>query len=158
MNDLMSGGCTGPGRTPWSTPSNPPKDRHSSGRPAESGERPFALLDLAGGTGDIAFRVVEAGGAEHARHRDRHQRRHARGRSRAGDERGSTRRSPLSEGNAEALPFADRSYDAVTIAFGIRNVRASRGAFGSPSRAAPGRGASSAWSSPRDVPGLDAPL
>jgi demethylmenaquinone methyltransferase/2-methoxy-6-polyprenyl-1,4-benzoquinol methylase len=28
----------------------------------------------------------------------------------------------FSEGNAEALPFADRSFDAVTIAFGIRNV------------------------------------
>ena len=26
------------------------------------------------------------------------------------------------EGNAEALPFADRSFDAATIAFGIRNV------------------------------------
>jgi demethylmenaquinone methyltransferase/2-methoxy-6-polyprenyl-1,4-benzoquinol methylase len=28
----------------------------------------------------------------------------------------------FTEGNAEALPFADRSFDAVTIAFGIRNV------------------------------------
>jgi demethylmenaquinone methyltransferase/2-methoxy-6-polyprenyl-1,4-benzoquinol methylase len=28
----------------------------------------------------------------------------------------------FAEGNAEALPFADRSFDAATIAFGIRNV------------------------------------
>ena len=34
----------------------------------------------------------------------------------------STTSITFTEGNAEALPFADRSFDAVTIAFGIRNV------------------------------------
>src|SRR5262249_50590660 len=57
----------------------------------------------------------------HARHRRRHQRRHARGRARAA-ERGLDDAITFVEGNAEALPFPDRSYDAVTIAFGIRNV------------------------------------
>ena len=36
--------------------------------------------------------------------------------------RGSARPSTFAEANAEALPFADRSFDAATIAFGIRNV------------------------------------
>jgi len=43
------------------------------------------------------------------------------GRARAA-ERGLDETIAFVEGNAEALPFADRSYDAVTIAFGIRNV------------------------------------
>src|SRR6202008_936409 len=83
---------------------------------------PFALIDVAGGTGDIAFRVVAAGGTE----------------TRAtvcdinGEmlgvgpgppaERGLDATVAFVEGNAEALPFPDRSYDAYTIAFGIRNV------------------------------------
>ena len=66
---------------------------------------------------------LAAGGARHARHRRRHQRRDARGRPRARRaQRGSTTRSTFVEANAEALPFADKSFDAVTIAFGIRNV------------------------------------
>ena len=43
------------------------------------------------------------------------------GRARAG-ERGLDDAITFVEGNAEALPFPDRSYDAVTVAFGIRNV------------------------------------
>ncbi len=35
---------------------------------------------------------------------------------------GSVMLMTFTEANAEALPFADRSFDAVTIAFGIRNV------------------------------------
>src|SRR5947199_1534266 len=52
MNDLMSGGLHRAWKDVLVTAVNPPKT-----------EAPFALLDLAGGTGDIAFRVVEAGGA-----------------------------------------------------------------------------------------------
>ena len=53
------------------------------------------------------------------------------------------------EGNAEALPFPDKRFDAVTIAFGIRNVpridvALRRGA----SRAAASAGVSSAWNFP----------
>jgi demethylmenaquinone methyltransferase/2-methoxy-6-polyprenyl-1,4-benzoquinol methylase len=54
------------------------------------------------------------------------------GRRRVGDA-GLDDRITLVEGNAEALPFADRSFDAYTISFGIRNVtridRALREAF-----------------------------
>ncbi len=35
---------------------------------------------------------------------------------------GLSERITLVEGNAEALPFPDKSFDAYTIAFGIRNV------------------------------------
>ncbi|MBV8103906.1 MAG: bifunctional demethylmenaquinone methyltransferase/2-methoxy-6-polyprenyl-1,4-benzoquinol methylase UbiE [Hyphomicrobiales bacterium] len=87
-----------------------------------SSSRPFAHLDVAGGTGDVAFRVARAGGpltkvtvadinpdmlrvgAERARRR------------RLDD------RVTFIEANAEALPQPDRRFDAYTIAFGIRNV------------------------------------
>ena len=36
--------------------------------------------------------------------------------------RGLAEKVTFAEGNAEALPFADRAFDAATIAFGIRNV------------------------------------
>src|SRR3974390_3603492 len=51
MNDLMSGGLHRAWKEALVTAVNPPKS-----------ERDFALLDLAGGTGDVAFRVVDAGG------------------------------------------------------------------------------------------------
>src|SRR4029078_7216644 len=51
MNDLMSGGLHRAWKDALVTAVNPPKS-----------DRPFALLDLAGGTGDIARRVVQAGG------------------------------------------------------------------------------------------------
>ena len=52
MNDLMSGGLHRAWKDALVTAVNPPKS-----------DRPFTLLDLAGGTGDVAFRVVDAGGA-----------------------------------------------------------------------------------------------
>src|SRR5436190_19904544 len=62
MNDLMSGGL----HRAWkdvlvNTINPPPKGR--PGRLDEQSEKAFALLDLAGGTGDIAFRVAATGGA-----------------------------------------------------------------------------------------------
>src|ERR1700760_4876707 len=51
MNDLMSGGLHRAWKDALVTAVNPPK----------TGDRPFALLDVAGGTGDIAFRVIRAG-------------------------------------------------------------------------------------------------
>src|ERR1700758_5154921 len=52
MNDLMSGGLHRAWKDALVTAVNPPKSARS-----------FALLDLAGGTGDVAVRVIEVGGA-----------------------------------------------------------------------------------------------
>ena len=104
MNDLMSGGM----HRLW-------KDRFVNRVKPRAGER---ILDMAGGTGDIAFRMARKGavvtvsdinadmlgvGEERAR------------------ERGIAGLTWKQE-NAERLSFSDNSFDAYTIAFGIRNV------------------------------------
>ena len=110
MNDLMSLGLHRAWKDALVTALDPPKSR------------PFALLDVAGGTGDVAMRAIAAGGEfTRATVCDINPDMLAVGRERAealhlGDA------ITFTEGNAEALPFADRSFDAVTIAFGIRNV------------------------------------
>jgi demethylmenaquinone methyltransferase / 2-methoxy-6-polyprenyl-1,4-benzoquinol methylase len=110
MNDLMSFGLHRTWKDAVVTAIHPPKGR------------PFALLDIAGGTGDVAMRVVAAGGpGTHATVCDINADMLAVGRERA-VERGRSAALTFTEANAEALPFADRSFDAVTIAFGIRNV------------------------------------
>jgi demethylmenaquinone methyltransferase / 2-methoxy-6-polyprenyl-1,4-benzoquinol methylase len=128
MNDLMSGGLHRAWKDALVTAVNPPRGRpgrldEAKGRPGrldEKPERPFALLDLAGGTGDIAFRVVAASGAgTHATVADINADMLEVGRARA-LERGLD--IAFVEANAEALPFPDARYDAVTVAFGIRNV------------------------------------
>ena len=111
MNDLMSGGLHRLWKEWMVNALNPPRSEH-----------PFALLDVAGGTGDIAFRAAEASGSgfsatvcdinsdmltvgrerAHARHLDE--------------------RVSFVEGNAEELAFPNNTFDAYTIAFGIRNV------------------------------------
>ena len=109
MNDLMSAGLHRAWKDVLVTAVDPPK-----------GERSFALLDVAGGTGDIAFRVAEAGGTgTRPTVIDINADMLEVGRSRA---REHGHEIAFVKGNAEALPFRDRSYDAVTIAFGIRNV------------------------------------
>jgi len=111
MNDLMSGGLHRVWKDVLVTAVNPPKT-----------DRVFRLLDVAGGTGDIAMRVIEAGGAgTGAIVADINQAMLAVGRERA-EARGLDHAVQFAEGNAEALPFADNNFDAVTIAFGIRNV------------------------------------
>jgi demethylmenaquinone methyltransferase/2-methoxy-6-polyprenyl-1,4-benzoquinol methylase len=120
MNDLMSGGLHRAWKDVLVTAVNPPRERATAARGAAANAPPFVLLDLAGGTGDIAFRVIEAGSTR-ATVVDINADMLAVGRTRAA-ERGLDEAIAFIEGNAEALPFADRSYDAVTIAFGIRNV------------------------------------
>src|SRR5207253_2752116 len=78
------------------------------------------VLDIAGGTGDVACRIAaEAGTGTRGTVADINPEMLALGRARA-QEAGAA--IDFVQANAEALPFADRSYDAVTIAFGIRNV------------------------------------
>jgi demethylmenaquinone methyltransferase/2-methoxy-6-polyprenyl-1,4-benzoquinol methylase len=122
MNDLMSGGLHRAWKDALVTAVDPPRGRATAGRDAKSGAQSFALLDLAGGTGDIAFRVLAAGGpATRATVVDINGDMLEVGRTRAA-ERGVDDAIAFVEGNAEALPLPDRRYDAVTIAFGIRNV------------------------------------
>ena len=104
MNDAMSAGM----HRLW-------KDRFVRRVKPRAGEM---ILDMAGGTGDIAFRMQTSGalitvadinpdmlgvGMERAQQRD-------------------IGGLSWSEQNAEVLSFDDRSFDAYSIAFGIRNV------------------------------------
>jgi demethylmenaquinone methyltransferase/2-methoxy-6-polyprenyl-1,4-benzoquinol methylase len=110
MNDLMSLGLHRAWKDALITALNPPK------------RGPFALLDVAGGTGDIAFRALEAGGDQtRVTMCDINPDMLAVGRERAAKSADGDLMT-FAEGNAESLPFADKSFDAVTIAFGIRNV------------------------------------
>jgi len=110
MNDLMSFGLHRAWKDALVTAVNPPK------------ATPFSVLDIAGGTGDIAFRLLEAGGAQtHVTVCDINPEMLGIGRQRA-TKYGGAAAVTFIEANAEVLPFADRSFDAATIAFGIRNV------------------------------------
>jgi demethylmenaquinone methyltransferase/2-methoxy-6-polyprenyl-1,4-benzoquinol methylase len=155
MNDLMSGGLHRAWKDALVTAVNPPRRRPA--RETAANAPPFALLDLAGGTGDIAFRVIEAGSSgTRATVVDINADMLAVGRARAA-ERGLDDAIAFVEGNAEALPFAERSYDAVTIAFGIRNVPRIQAALAEAHRVlrVGGRFLCLEFSTV-DVPGLDA--
>jgi demethylmenaquinone methyltransferase / 2-methoxy-6-polyprenyl-1,4-benzoquinol methylase len=111
MNDLMSGGLHRVWKDILVTAVNPPRNEQS-----------FSALDVAGGTGDVAFRMVEAGGAgTRVTVCDVNEEMLSVGRERAARRRLEGRVSFMA-GNAESLPLPDRNFDACTIAFGIRNV------------------------------------
>jgi demethylmenaquinone methyltransferase/2-methoxy-6-polyprenyl-1,4-benzoquinol methylase len=111
MNDLMSGGLHRVWKEIMVNALNPPKS-----------DTPFALLDVAGGTGDISFRAAKRAGAGfHATVCDINADMLAVGRERAAKQYLDDK-VDFVEGNAEALHFPDRAFDAYTIAFGIRNV------------------------------------
>ena len=112
MNDLMSGGVHRLWKDAFVTWLAPP--RRSS--------VPFRVLDVAGGTGDIAFRIASRSETALVTVADINGEMLAVGRKRAAA-RPTASRIDFVEANAEELtPFANDTYDAVTIAFGIRNV------------------------------------
>jgi demethylmenaquinone methyltransferase/2-methoxy-6-polyprenyl-1,4-benzoquinol methylase len=104
MNDLMSGGM----HRLW-------KDRFVHRVKPRPGEQ---ILDMAGGTGDVAFRMAARGARVTVA--DINADMLEVGKERA-KRRGLTGLTWKVE-NAEALSFADASFDAYTIVFGIRNV------------------------------------
>lgn len=79
------------------------------------------LLDVAGGTGDIAFRYLKRAGHAHATVLDLTEPMLIEGRKRAEAEQRADSLDWV-VGDAMALPFADNSFDTYTISFGIRNV------------------------------------
>jgi demethylmenaquinone methyltransferase/2-methoxy-6-polyprenyl-1,4-benzoquinol methylase len=145
MNDLMSAGLHRVWKELMINALNPPRS-----------ERPFALLDVAGGTGDIAFRAAKAAGAGfRATVCDINSDMLEVGRARAAENHLDEMVSFV-EGNAEALAFPDRAFDAYTIAFGIRNVPRIELALGEAFRVLkPGGRFLCLEFSTVDVPGLD---
>jgi demethylmenaquinone methyltransferase/2-methoxy-6-polyprenyl-1,4-benzoquinol methylase len=82
----------------------------------------YKVLDVAGGTGDIAFRIIEASAKlAHATVLDINASMLAVGAERA-EKKKISENLTFVEANAEDLPFEAGSFDAYTIAFGIRNV------------------------------------
>jgi demethylmenaquinone methyltransferase/2-methoxy-6-polyprenyl-1,4-benzoquinol methylase len=110
MNDLMSAGM----HRAW-------KDALISAlNPRKSAD--YRTLDVAGGTGDIAFRIIEASDRKaHSTVLDINGSMLAVGAERA-EKKGLTPNLTFVEANAEELPFDNNTFDAYTIAFGIRNV------------------------------------
>jgi len=86
------------------------------------------LLDVAGGTGDIAFRFLKRAGRGRATVLDLTEPMLVEGRRRAEAERLSDSLAWV-VGDAMALPFEDNSFDVYTISFGIRNVTRPRDAL-----------------------------
>jgi demethylmenaquinone methyltransferase/2-methoxy-6-polyprenyl-1,4-benzoquinol methylase len=89
-------------------------------RPA--GHRAWRHLDVAGGTGDVAFRILEAAGERaHVTVLDINASMLGVGEERA-EKRNLPGRIDFVEASAEALPYEASAFDGYTIAFGIRNV------------------------------------
>ncbi|MEO6015262.1 MAG: bifunctional demethylmenaquinone methyltransferase/2-methoxy-6-polyprenyl-1,4-benzoquinol methylase UbiE [Devosia sp.] len=112
MNDLMSGGVHRLWKDAMVARLAPPK----------TGSVPYRVLDMAGGTGDVAERILNASvGYAEVTVSDINS-----DMLRVGAERAKAWRfgsqAKFVEANAEELPFADEYFDGYTIAFGIRNV------------------------------------
>ena len=107
MNDVMSGGI----HRVW-------KDAMMDWLAPRSGQK---LLDVAGGTGDIAYRFLKRAGQGHATVLDLTEEMLVEGRKRA-EASQMVDQLDWSVGDAMTLPFPDNSFDVYTISFGIRNV------------------------------------
>jgi demethylmenaquinone methyltransferase/2-methoxy-6-polyprenyl-1,4-benzoquinol methylase len=108
MNDLMSGGL----HRLWK--------RHTVDQAAV---RPgHHVLDLAGGTGDLALKFTRQVGPDgHVVLADINAAMLEQGRRRLVDA-GAAGNYSIAQVNAEVLPFDDKTFDRITIAFGLRNV------------------------------------
>mmetsp|Transcript_14572 Transcript_14572/g.16950 ORF Transcript_14572/g.16950 Transcript_14572/m.16950 type:complete len:338 (-) Transcript_14572:44-1057(-) len=149
MNDLMSGGLhrywkdyllTMTGVQPISSALRraSPQMTESKENEHESSGKLLSILDVAGGTGDVAFRFLEASKCpERAKssgkdeisitvcdiNPDMLRVGERRARERYGNAvLDDTEALRFVEGNAQSLPFDDNSFDIYTIAFGLRNV------------------------------------
>ncbi len=110
MNDVMSAGLHRLWKDAMVAMLRPP--RH----------RPWRHLDVAGGTGDVAFRILEAAGDKaHVTVLDINGSMLGVGAERA-EKRALPGRIDFIEASAEALPYDAATFDGYTIAFGIRNV------------------------------------
>jgi len=107
MNDLMSGGM----HRLW-------KDAMMDWLAPREGQR---LLDVAGGTGDVAFRFLKRAPSARATVLDLTEAMLVEGRQRA-EASAMAERLDWVAGDAMALPFAANTFDVYTISFGIRNV------------------------------------
>ena len=107
MNDLMSAGVHRVWKTAMMDWLAPRDGQH--------------LLDVAGGTGDIAFRFLERASGARVTVCDMTESMLVEGRKRAEAGKLADRLAWVT-GDAMALPFADDSFDRYTISFGIRNV------------------------------------
>ncbi len=107
MNDVMSGGI----HRLW-------KDAMMDWLAPRAGQR---LLDVAGGTGDIAFRFLKRAGHAQVTVLDLTADMLTEGRKRA-EAQQLGHELEWVVGDAMALPFEDNSFDVYTISFGIRNV------------------------------------
>ena len=104
MNDLMSGGMHRLWKAQFVRRVRP--------------RRGEAMLDMAGGTGDIAFRLARSGAQVTVADINPDMLQVGIGRARRRGIEGLV----WAEENAESLTFAEQTFDAYTIAFGIRNV------------------------------------
>ena len=110
MNDVMSAGLHRLWKDAMVSSLSPRKDPS------------YKILDVAGGTGDIAFLIIEASNRlAHATVLDINGSMLAVGEERAAKKKLSGNLTFI-EANAEELPFEANTFDAYTIAFGIRNV------------------------------------
>ncbi len=112
MNDVMSAGMHRVWKDALVSTLSPPKSAGSN----------WTSLDVAGGTGDVAFRIVEASNrAVHTTVLDINS-----SMLEVGEERAARKKLldnvSFVEANAEELPFDNNSFNAYTIVFGIRNV------------------------------------
>ncbi len=110
MNDLMSAGMHRVWKSAFVDWLSPPK------------RAGWKALDVAGGTGDIALRILEASDRKaDVTVLDINGSMLEVGQDRAA-KKGVAEHLTFVEANAEALPFPDKCFDAYTVAFGIRNV------------------------------------